>query len=247
MEAARARGQRHVVIDPRRTETADAADIHLPLAPQTDVRLWNGLLADLIRRGAADRTWIADHVAGFKTVLASLATADQSHSAIASDCGVDEDLLRRFYTLFAETPRTVSLFSMGANQSAQGVAKGSAIINAHLATGRIGKPGACPFSITGQPNAMGGREVGGLANMLACHLDIENPTHRAAVQTFWHAPRIADKPGLKAVDLFRAVEEKRIKALWIMCTNPSVSLPRADKMRGALGRLVWMLVTIGPV
>ncbi|WP_394764325.1 molybdopterin-dependent oxidoreductase, partial [Phenylobacterium sp.] len=156
MEAARARGQRHVVLDPRRTDTAEVADLHLALAPQTDVRLWNGLLADLLRRGAVDRGYIAAHLAGFAEVMAALAAEDQSLHAVARDCGVAEADLATFFRWFAETPRTVSLFSMGANQSTQGVAKGLAILNAHLATGRIGKPGACPFSITGQPNAMGG-------------------------------------------------------------------------------------------
>jgi assimilatory nitrate reductase catalytic subunit len=242
MEAARARGQRHVVIDPRRTETADAADIHLPLAPQTDVRLWNGLLADLIRRGAIDRTWIANHVTGFDTVLASLAMADQSPSAVASDCGVDEDLLRRFYVLFAGTPRTVSLFSMGANQSAQGVAKGLAILNAHLATGRIGKPGACPFSITGQPNAMGGREVGGLASTLAAHMAFTGETCNR-VARFWSSPAIARRPGLKAIDMFEAIHDGGIKAIWIMATNPAVSLPNSSRVRVALSRCPLVVVS----
>src|SRR5262245_41327712 len=124
MEAARQRGQRHVVIDPRRTETADGAHLHLPLAPQSDVRLWNGLLADLIRTGAIDRAYIAEHVSGFAEIEQMLGEADQSISAVANDCGVEEAGLRRFFRMFAETPRTVSLFSMGANQSAQGVAKG---------------------------------------------------------------------------------------------------------------------------
>ncbi|HWT50861.1 MAG TPA: molybdopterin-dependent oxidoreductase, partial [Caulobacter sp.] len=159
MEAAKARGQKHVVIDPRRTDTAEGADLHLAIAPQSDVRLWNGLLADLIRRGAIDGDYIAAHVNNFDQVVATLAELDQSVEAVAADCGVAIEDLQTFYDLFAAHERTVSLFSMGANQSAQGVAKGLAIINAHLATGRIGKPGACPFSITGQPNAMGGRET----------------------------------------------------------------------------------------
>ncbi len=233
MEAARARGQRHVVIDPRRTETADAADLHLPLAPQSDVRLWNGLLADLIRRGAIDRAWMREHVSGFETVVAGLAEVDQSASAVAMDCGVDEDLLERFYAMFAETPRTVSLFSMGTNQSAQGVAKGLAILNAHLATGRIGKPGACPFSITGQPNAMGGREVGGLASTLAAHMGFTEE-NCSRVERFWSSPTIACKPGLKAVDMFEAIHDGRVKAVWIMATNPVVSLPNSSRVREAL-------------
>lgn len=242
MEAARKHGQRHVVIDPRRTETAEAADIHLPLAPQSDVRLWNGLLADLIRRGAIDKSWIANHVSGFETVAASLAAADQSPSAIAADCGVEEDLLRRFYALFAETPRTVSLFSMGANQSAQGVAKGLAILNAHLATGRIGKPGACPFSITGQPNAMGGREVGGLASTLAAHMGFTDE-NCSRVQRFWSSPAIARKPGLKAVDMFEAIHEAASSAVWVMATNPAVSLPNSARVREALSRCPLVVVS----
>jgi assimilatory nitrate reductase catalytic subunit len=242
MEKARERGQRQVVIDPRRTDTADGADLHLPLAPQTDVRLWNGLLADLMRRGALDEAFIADHVADFDLAWTALSQADQSISAVAADCGLDEGALETFYRWFAETPRTVSLFSMGANQSAQGVAKGAAIINAHLATGRIGKPGACPFSITGQPNAMGGRETGGMANTLAAHMDF-SPEDRARVARFWGTDRLASKPGLKAVDMFEAVRQGRIKALWIMATNPAVSMPNASRVREALAACPLVIVS----
>lgn len=242
MEAARARGQRHVVIDPRRTDTAEGADLHLPIAPQTDVRLWNGLLADLIRRGAVDRAYIAAHVAGFAEVEAELAGGDQSPAAVAADCGVPLADLERFFAWFARTPRTVSLFSMGANQSAQGVAKGSAILNAHLATGRIGKPGACPFSITGQPNAMGGRETGGMATTLAAHMDFDAES-RARVARFWGAPGVAAAPGLKAVEMFEAVASGRIKAIWIMATNPAVSLPQASRVRAALAACPFVVVS----
>jgi assimilatory nitrate reductase catalytic subunit len=242
MEAAKARGQRQVVIDPRRTDTAEGCDLHLPLAPQMDVRLWNGLLADLIRRGAIDHAYVAAHVSGFDLTKAALAEADQSLSAVAADCGVEPEALEIFYRWFAETDRTVSLFSMGANQSAQGTAKGAAIINAHLATGRIGKPGACPFSITGQPNAMGGRETGGMANTLAAHMDFD-PADRARVARFWGSDRIAEKPGLKAVQMFEAVREGRIKALWIMATNPAVSLPNASGVREALAKCPLVVVS----
>jgi assimilatory nitrate reductase catalytic subunit len=242
LEAARARGQRHVVIDPRRTDTAEVADLHLPIAPQTDVRLWNGLLADLVRRGAVDRAYLSAHVAGFADVEAALAQDDQSVGAVAADCGVAAADLEQFFRWFAETPRTVSLFSMGANQSVQGVAKGLAIINAHLATGRIGKPGACPFSITGQPNAMGGREVGGMATTLAAHMDF-HPVSRARLARFWGTDRIAPKPGLKAVDMFEAVADGRIKAIWIMATNPAVSLPDSGRVRAALAACPFVAVS----
>jgi assimilatory nitrate reductase catalytic subunit len=242
MEQARARGQAHVVIDPRRTDTAEGCDLHLPLKPQTDVRLWNGLLADLVRRGAVDRGYVAAHVAGFAEVEAELARVDQSIGAVAADCGLAPADLERFFRLFAQTPRTVSLFSMGANQSTQGVAKGLAIINAHLATGRIGKPGACPFSITGQPNAMGGREAGGMANTLAAHMDFDAES-RARVARFWGADRVAEKPGLKAVEMFEAVHAGRIKALWVMATNPAVSLPDGERVREALAGCPFVVVS----
>lgn len=242
MEAAKARGQKHVVIDPRRTDTAEVADLHLPLKPQMDVRLWNGLLADLIRRGVVDRAYVDAHVAGFADVEAELARADQSISAVAADCGLPAAQVEAFFRLFAETPKTVSLFSMGANQSTQGVAKGSAIINAHLATGRIGKPGACPFSITGQPNAMGGRETGGMANTLAAHMDFDDAS-RARVARFWGATKVAPAPGLKAIDMFEAVREGRIKALWVMATNPAVSLPNGDRVREALAACPFVVVS----
>ena len=242
MEAARARGQKHVVIDPRRTDTAEVADLHLPLAPQMDVRLWNGLLADLIRRGAIDRAYIDSHVNGFATVEAALSEADQSPAVVAADCGLALADLTEFFDLFAASPRTVSLFSMGANQSAQGTAKGLAILNAHLATGRIGKPGACPFSITGQPNAMGGRETGGMANTLAGHMDFA-PADRDRVARFWGAPDTVRAPGLKAVEMFEAIHDGRIKAVWIMATNPAVSLPDAGRVREALAKCPLVVVS----
>jgi assimilatory nitrate reductase catalytic subunit len=242
MEAARVRGQAWVVIDPRRTDTADMADLHLGIAPQTDVRLWNGLAAELIRRGLIDRAFLQDHASGFDELCQALDEDDQGVASVAQDCGIERPALERFYDLFARTARTVSLFSMGANQSAQGVAKGLAIINAHLITGRIGKPGACPFSITGQPNAMGGRETGGLANTLAAHMDFDAES-RERVARFWGASNLASGPGLKAVDMFEAVHDGRIKALWIMATNPAVSMPNAARVREALERCPFVVVS----
>jgi assimilatory nitrate reductase catalytic subunit len=241
-ERAKARGQRHVVIDPRRTDTAEGADLHLPIRPQTDVRLWNGLLAELVRRGAVDRRFLSQHVAGYADVLHALVEDDQSPSAVAADCGLELQDLARFYDLFAAAPRTVSLFCMGVNQSAQGVDKALAIINAHLATGRIGKPGAAPFSMTGQPNAMGGREVGGMASTLAAHMDFDAAS-RARLGRFWGAPAVAERPGLKAVELFEAMEAGRIKAVWIMGSNPAVSLPDSGAARRALARCPFVVVS----
>nr|WP_305089068.1 nitrate reductase [Massilia sp. YIM B04103] len=224
-------GVKLVVIDPRRTATCELADLHLPVKPGTDVWLFNGLLSYLAKRGAANPAFVAAHTLGLD---AALAAADLEPEAVAKVCKLNLDDLLCFYESFAATEKVITGFSMGVNQSSAGTDKANSIINCHLLTGRIGKPGMGPFSITGQPNAMGGREVGGLANMLAAHLDIDKAAHREAVQTFWGAPRIADKPGLKAVDLFQAIEAGRVKAVWIIATNPIVSLPDADQARRAL-------------
>jgi assimilatory nitrate reductase catalytic subunit len=156
--------------------------------------------------------------------------------AVAKACGIDERVLAEFYRLFARTEKTVTVFSQGVNQSSAGTDKVNSIINCHLLTGRIGRPGMGPFSVTGQPNAMGGREVGGLATTLAAHMDLESADHRRIVQEFWNSPVIASTPGLKAVELFDAIHEGRVKAVWIMATNPIVSLPDADRAREALRR-----------
>lgn len=242
MEQARSRGQRWIVIDPRRTDTAEGADLFLPLAPQTDVRLWNGLLAWMDVHGGVDRSYVAAHVDGFGDVLRALAADDQSLEAVARDCGLPPEAVLGFYAAFAETEKVVTLFSMGANQSAQGTAKGLAILNAHLASGKIGKPGAAPFSITGQPNAMGGRETGGMATTLAAHMDFSRE-ERDRVGAYWNTPKIASRPGLKAVDMFEAVHDGRIKAIWIMATNPAVSLPAASRVREALAACPFVAVS----
>jgi assimilatory nitrate reductase catalytic subunit len=242
IEAAARAGRKLVAIDPRRTDTAESCDLHLMLAPQTDVRLWNGLAAFLIDRGVIDRNYLDAHVNGLEALLAALERDDQGVAAVAHDCGVDPADLLAFYAWFAETPRTVTLFSQGSNQSAQGVAKGLAVINAHLLTGRVGKPGAAPFSITGQPNAMGGREVGGLSTQLAAHMGF-SAEERDRVGRFWNAPRVAEWPGLKAVDLFEAVEAGRVKALWIMATNPAASLPDSAQVRRALEACDFVVVS----
>ncbi len=231
-----------VVIDPRRTPTCDIADLHLPLRSGSDVLLFNGLLSYLHAQGLGDSAFIEGHTQGLDAALQA-AQQGGDLAAVAQGCGVDAQLLAEFYALFAATPRVVTMFSMGVNQSGSGTDKVNSIINCHLYTGRVGKTGAGPFSITGQPNAMGGREVGGLANMLAAHMDLEKPDHRRRVQAFWNSPRIADKPGLKAVELFEAIGDGRVKAVWIMATNPVVSLPDADRVRAALQRCELVVVS----
>ncbi|WP_374292745.1 molybdopterin-dependent oxidoreductase [Paenirhodobacter enshiensis] len=226
-----------VVIDPRRTATAEIADLHLPVAPGGDAALFNALLCEIADGAALDRDFVADHVSGFD---AALAAARESDPALT---GLSERQIADFTRIWLGSERVVTVYSQGINQSSSGTDKVNAIINCHLASGRIGRPGMGPFSVTGQPNAMGGREVGGLANMLACHLDIENPAHRDAVQGFWASPTMAPGPGLKAVDMFRAVEDGRIKALWIICTNPAVSMPEADRVRAAIAACPFTVVS----
>ena len=175
---------------------------------------------------------------------AALAVARSTGFAGAvRETGLEKFDIRRFYDLFALTEKVVTVYSQGVNQSVAGTDKVNAIINCHLLTGRIGKPGMGPFSVTGQPNAMGGREVGGLANQLAAHMELDNPEHRRIVQDFWTGPAIADTPGLKAVDMFEAARDGRIKALWIMATNPADSLPDADAVVAALKACPFVVVS----
>jgi len=243
LAARKTRGTRIIVIDPRRTATVDECDLHLALDPGTDVLLFNGLLAHLGRNGVIDDAFVARSTTGFGDTLA-LAEADApTIERVAQGCGLKAADVRFFYELFAVTDRTVTVYSQGVNQSAHGTDKVNAIINCHLATGRIGKPGTGPFSVTGQPNAMGGREVGGLANQLAAHMNFESPADVDRVSRFWHAPEIATKGGLKAVDMFRAAGDGRIKALWIMGTNPAVSMPDAGRVRTALKSCDFVVVS----
>jgi assimilatory nitrate reductase catalytic subunit len=216
-----------VVIDPRRTETCDIADLHLALAPGSDVALFNALLVDLHERGADDADFVADHTSGLADALA---TAQGTHVSV---CDLPAEDIETFFDWFCRTEKTVTLYSQGVNQSSAGVDKVNALINCHLLTGRIGRPGMGPFSITGQPNAMGGREVGALSNTLAAHMDFA-PVVIERVGRFWQAPHMATRPGLKAVELFEGVGRGEIKAIWIMATNPVASLPNADAVRAAL-------------
>jgi assimilatory nitrate reductase catalytic subunit len=236
------RGARIVVIDPRRTDTAGDADLFLGLRPGTDTALFSGLLVHLADTGALDSGYIERHTSGFEDALARARSIAGSAGATALATGLAEQDVADFFQMFANTPRVVTLYSQGVNQSAQGTDKVNAIINCHLATGRIGKPGASPFSLTGQPNAMGGREVGGLANQLAAHMAF-TPPDIDRVRRFWKAPHIATHEGLKAVQMFEAIAKGEIKALWVMGTNPAVSLPDADTARAALGKLELFVIS----
>ncbi len=223
-----------VSIDPRETATSDLADLHLPIRPGSDAVLFNGLLVWLEQAGEVDDYFIRHSSRGATDALAAARASSPDVETVATACGLSAAAVTEFFKLFSRYERSVTVFSQGVNQSSSGVDKINSIINCHLLTGRIGRKGMGPFSFTGQPNAMGGREVGGLANQLAAHLDIENAAHRQAVQTFWQSPTIAEHAGYKAVDCFAEIEKKNIKAIWIMATNPVVSMPDADRIKAAL-------------
>jgi assimilatory nitrate reductase catalytic subunit len=238
---------RTVVVDPRRTETADAADLFLPILPGTDVALFNGMLHVMLWEGWLDTAYIAAHTTGFEALKARV--RDFTPKEVAALCGIREADLVQAARWFAGlddagAPRkpVLSLYCQGLNQSSSGTAKNAALINLHLATGQIGKPGAGPFSLTGQPNAMGGREVGGLANQLSAHRDLANPEHRAEVARLWNVADVPAAPGKTAVEMFEAVADGQIKALWIACTNPAQSMPDASAVRRALERAEFVVV-----
>ena len=229
-----------VVIDPRRTASCDLADLHLPLAIGSDTSLFNGLLHFLSEQNALNQTYIEAYTEGFALAL-NAASVDSEQ--VAALCRLDKDDLHRFYQWFASHEKVISLYSQGINQSSSGTDKVNAIINCHLATGSIGKPGCGPFSLTGQPNAMGGREVGGLSHQLAAHMDFSNADDIERVARFWNTQNIAKQPGYPAVELFDAIYDGKVKAVWIMGTNPVVSLPNADKVKLALQGCEFVVVS----
>ncbi len=241
--ARETRGTRVVVIDPRRTATCDIADLHLALRAGSDVALFDGLLVHLAETGACDPAWTGNHAAGFAEALAAARETAPSLAAVAAITDLPARDLAQFFNWFGATERVVTLYSQGVNQSSAGTDKVNAIVNCHLATGRIGRPGMGPLSLTGQPNAMGGREVGGLANQLAAHMRFDRPADLDRVRRFWRASHMASRPGLKAVDLFDAVLDGRVKALWVLGTNPADSMPRADRVRAALGACPFVVVS----
>jgi len=234
---------RIVVIDPRRTASCDGADLHLAIRSGSDAVLFSGLLMWLQQQDKLDELFVNYQTSGLDETLRNAEWYAPSPRAVAEHCGVSEEDLLTFYRWFADTDKVVTAFSQGINQSSSGTDKGNAIINCHLYTGRIGRPGAGPFSVTGQPNAMGGREVGGLANQLAAHMELGDELHRDLVQRFWQAPRLAGGVGLKAVELFQAIERGEVKALWVMATNPAVSLPDTNQVRRALSRCDTVVVS----
>ncbi|MGR5480034.1 molybdopterin oxidoreductase family protein [Vibrio chagasii] len=237
-----------IVIDPRYTDTCEIADIHLALESGSDVALFNGLLAYLDDNDQLDSDYIENHTQGFTEAIRTATDYRYTESgwgnkSVPELTGLSEQQLEQFYQLFASKEKVLTIYSQGVNQSTQGCDKVNAIINCHLATGKIGKPGMGPFSVTGQPNAMGGREVGGLANTLAAHFEFGDPQSHQTVSEFWQTDSLATRAGLKAIDLFDAMNEGKIKAVWIMATNPVVSLPDSEKIKTALEKCPFVVVS----
>ena len=229
-----------IYADPRRTDTAEIADLFLPIQPGTDVMLFNGMLHLMLWEGWLNAAWMAAHTSGFEALKATV--RDCTPDLVAQTCGIKKEDLLEAARLFATSPATLSLYCQGLNQSSSGTAKNAALINLHLATAQIGKPGAGPFSLTGQPNAMGGREVGGMANLLSGHRDLSNAEHRAEVAALWGVHSVPEKPGKTAVEMFQAAADGEIKALWIACTNPAQSMPDQATVRRALERAELVIV-----
>lgn len=229
-----------IVIDPRRTDTCDAADLHLAILPGTDVALFHGILHILLWEGWLDRDFIEQHTDGFDSLKTLV--RDFTPNAVATLCGISQDALQNCAAMIGNAPSFLSLWCMGLNQSSAGSAKNSALINLHLATGQIGKPGAGPFSLTGQPNAMGGRETGSLSNLLPGHRQADNPEHRQQIADYWNIEALPDAPGLSAIELFEALSSGKVKALWIACTNPAQSLPDQTRVHQALSTCPFVVV-----
>jgi assimilatory nitrate reductase catalytic subunit len=231
---------RIIVADPRRTETAAQADLHLPLLPGTDVALFHGMLHLMLWEGWIDTRYIAAHTEGFEALKALV--REYTPRETARITGLKEEAIQQAARWFGESPAVLSLYCQGLNQSSSGTAKNAALINLHLATGQIGRPGAGPFSLTGQPNAMGGREVGGMANLLSGHRDLGNAGHRAEVARLWGVDSVPEKPGKTAVEMFQAAADGEIRALWIACTNPAQSMPDQATVRRALERAEFVVL-----
>ena len=237
LEAARARrpGMKLIVVDPRRTDTASGADLHLPLTPGSDVALFHAMLNVMVWEGLVDQDYISAHTSGFEALKARI--HEFTPGAAAEVCGIPARDIIQAARWFGGADAALSLYTMGLNQSASGTDKNTALIHLHLATGQIGRPGAGPFSLTGQPNAMGGREAGGMATLLPGHRDPAYAGDRAEAAALWGVDALPEAPGASALELFERAREGRIKVLWIAATNPAQSMPDQARARrfGARG------------
>lgn len=233
-------GLKIIVVDPRRTDTAIVADLHLPILPGTDVALFNAMLHVLLWEGLADMDFIRAHTEGFEALKDTV--REYTPQAVAEICSVPANDIIQAARWFGGSGASLSLYCQGLNQSSHGTDKNAGLINLHLATGQIGKPGSGPLSLTGQMNAMGGREAGGMSNLLPAHRDMANPEHREEVARLWGVDRIPERPGKTAVEMFEALRQGEIKAVWIVCTNPALSMPDQLRIREALQNAEFVIL-----
>ncbi|HET8736130.1 MAG TPA: molybdopterin-dependent oxidoreductase, partial [Pricia sp.] len=231
---------RIIVVDPRKTQTCSAADLHLQILPGTDVILFNAIARWLIEKRKIDKSFIKKHTSNFEACRQLAFTL--SIREAAKRCGVPASDIRKAAQYIGEASKFISMWTMGLNQSVIGVSKNMSLMNLSLLTGQIGKPGCGPFSLTGQPNAMGGREVGGMASLLAAHRDLGNPRHRKEVADFWDGTEISPEPGYTATEMFDALENGNLKAIWIIGTNPAVSMPNVHHVEKALKNAPFVVV-----
>ncbi len=229
-----------IVADPRVTQSCSLADVHLQLNPGTDVVLYHAIGRCLIEQGDIDLAFIDNHTDGFEAYREQVMAVSLAEAAAI--CGVPARAIEQAASYIGNAGGFLTFWAMGLNQSADGVNKNTALIALNLITGQIGKPGAGPFSLTGQPNAMGGREVGGMATLLSAHRNLSNPAHREEVARFWGVPSLPEQPGKTATQLFDGLEDGTIKAIWIICTNPVVSMPDARKVENALKKARFVVV-----
>jgi len=242
VEAAKAKNPllKIIVSDPRRTQTCSMANVHLQINPGTDIVLHHAIGRILIEDKKLDNSFIANHTEGFEKYRASVMQRSVTESCLI--CGIEENDLREAASCIGNAKGFISMWAMGLNQSVVGVNKNLSLINIHLITGHIGKAGSGPLSLTGQPNAMGGREVGGMANLLPAHRNLADPADRDYVQKFWGGTAISPNPGYTATEMFEALNDGRLKAVWIMCTNPLTSLPDARLAEQALRKAKFVVV-----
>ncbi|MGB5444362.1 MAG: molybdopterin-dependent oxidoreductase [Psychromonas sp.] len=230
-----------ICVDPRRTQTAEMSDLHLQIKPGSDIYLYNAIAALIFAKGYADQGFIAAHVDGANELKQYLLTIDPEEAAL--QCEINYAQIIEAADMIGQSETLLTMWAMGLNQSSIGVNKNIALINLNLITGRIGKPGCGPFSLTGQSNAMGGREVGGLATMLAAHRNLDNPEHIREVAAFWGVKTLSDRPGYSATEMVEALEDGRLKAVWVVCTNPAVSLPSSRRVDAAFKKAKFVMVS----
>src|SRR5690606_307326 len=229
-----------IVVDPRKTDTANFADLHLQIIPGTDIVLYNAIGRRLLERGLIDYNFIKNHTDNYQKYREQILSITIKQAS--KICGISEKDIKKAADLIGLSEGFMSMWAMGLNQSVIGTDKNTALINLSLITGQIGKAGSGPFSLTGQPNAMGGREVGGMASLLAVHKELSNPIHRKEVADFWGVNKISAKPGLSATEMFEALEKGTLKAIWIIGTNPLVSMPNSRRIERALSNAKFVVV-----